>query len=244
MPARRTTTLLAIVAAAVLGLGATACSTQEQPTAATVTPDRPVLQPGAPGEANTTHTGPVSIPVEEPNEADVLFVKSMIVHHAQALEMVDLAEDGLEDGQVSALAQRIRAAQGPELGALVAWLAEQEELVPPEAADAGVDVEGLGGELGARSRDGGHAHGSGDEDGMAGMASPEQLQELGEARGRQADLLFLELMTAHHEGALDMITTHGADGIDVRAREMSDEMFVEQTAEIGRMSELRERLAG
>jgi uncharacterized protein (DUF305 family) len=244
MPARRTTTLLAIVVATVLAPGLTACSTEEQPTAATVTPDRPVLQPGAPGEANTTHTGPVSLPVEEPNGADVLFVKSMIVHHAQALEMVDLAEDGLEDRQVSALAQRIRAAQGPELGALVAWLAEQDELVPPEAADAGVDVEGLGAELGARSRGGGHAHGSGGEDAMAGMASPEQLRELGEARGRQADLLFLDLMTAHHEGALDMITTHGSDGIDVRAREMSDEMFVEQTAEIGRMSELRERLTG
>lgn len=241
MPARPLQTLLV---AALVGLGTSACSATDEPSAATVTPDRPVIQPGAPGEANTTHTGPVSIPVEEPNEADVLFAKSMIVHHAQALEMVDLAEDGLEDEQVSALAQRIRAAQGPELAALVAWLVQHDELVPPEAADAGVDVESLGGELGARPRDGGHGHGSEDENAMAGMASPEQLQELDAARGREADLLFLELMTAHHEGALDMVTTHGTEGIDVQAREMSDEMFVEQTAEIGRMAQLREGLAG
>ena len=243
MPARPLATLLV---AALVGLGSSACSAAEEPTAATVTPDRPVIQPGAPGEANTTHTGPVSLPVEEPNEADVLFAKSMIVHHAQALEMVDLAEDGLEDEQVSALARRIRAAQGPELAALVGWLVEHDELVPPEAADAGVDVEGLGGKLGARPRDGGHGHGSGDRDNdaMAGMASPEQLQELDAARGREADLLFLELMTAHHEGALDMVTVHGTEGIDVRAREMSDEMFVEQTAEIERMAQLREGLAG
>ncbi len=242
MPARTTTTLLL---AAVLGLATTACSASEEPTSVTVTPERPVLQPGAPGEANTVHTGPVTLPVEEPNEADVVFVKSMIVHHAQALAMVDLAEDGLEDELVAGLADRIRAAQGPELATLVAWLAEHEELVPPEAADAGVDVEGLGGELGARGRDGGHEHGGAEgADGMAGMATPEQLQRLDDATGQEADLLFLELMTAHHEGALEMITTHGTHGIDVRAREMSDEMFVEQTAEIGRMAELRERLEG
>ncbi|GGK55929.1 DUF305 domain-containing protein [Ornithinimicrobium pekingense] len=241
MPARPLPTLLV---AALVGLGASACSSTEQPSATTVTPDRPVIQPGAPGEASTTHTGPIAIPVEQPTDADVLFVKSMIVHHAQAIEMVDLAEDGLEDRQVVALAERIRAAQGPEVGAMAAWLAEQDELVPPEAADVGVDVEALGGELGARPRGGGHAHATGGQETMAGMASPEQLERLGSARGQEADLLFLELMTAHHEGALDMIDQHGAGGLDVRAREMADEMSVEQTAEIGRMAELRDRILG
>jgi uncharacterized protein (DUF305 family) len=240
MSARRTSTVLLAV---LVGLGASACTTSEEPSAATVTPDRPVIQPGAPGEANATHSGPLTVAVEEPNDADVFFVKSMVVHHAQALEMVDLAEDGLQDEQVRAIAERIRAAQGPELGALVAWLVEQDELVPPEAVDAGVDVEGLGGELGARPQGDGHSHGgTAGAGGMAGMATPEQLQELDAAQGRAADVLFLELMTAHHQGALEMVTTHGADGLDVRAREMSDEMFVEQTAEMGRMAELLERL--
>ena len=240
MSARLAPTLLL---AALVGLGTAACSASEEPSAATVAPERPVIQPGAPGEANTTHTGPISIAAEEPNEADVFFVKSMIVHHAQAVEMVDLAEDGLEDEQVRAIAERIRAAQGPELGAMVAWLVQEDELVPPEAVDAGVDVERLGGEVGARPQDGSHDHGGLEgQGGMTGMATPEQLQELGAADGRDADVLFLRLMTAHHEGALEMVTAHVADGLDPRAREMSDEMFVEQTAEIGRMAELLERL--
>jgi uncharacterized protein (DUF305 family) len=79
---------------------------------------------------------------------------------------------------------------------------------------------------------------------MAGMASPEQLQALGQARGREADVMFLELMTAHHEGALTMVEEHAGEGIDVRAMEMGAEMHVEQTSEINRMAELLERLGG
>lgn len=239
MPARRTVPLLMAV---LLGLGTSACSASDEPSATTVTPDRPVIQPGGPGEANTTHTGPIVIPDPEVNDADVLFATSMVVHHAQAIEMVDVVEDGLEDEQVRALAERIRAAQGPELGALVAWLAQRDRLVPPEAVDAGVDVEGLGGSVGARSRAGGHSHGGGDT--MAGMATPEQMQALASARGRTADVLFLELMTRHHEGALEMATEHAANGIDQQAQEMSAEMFAEQSAEITRMAELLERLEG
>ncbi len=36
------------------------------------------------------------------------------------------------------------------------------------------------------------------------MATPEQMFELESASGAEFDRLFLELMTAHHEGAIDM----------------------------------------
>lgn len=216
------------------------CSTSPSTTAVTVTPDRPVIQPGAPGEANATLTGPIAVPVEEPNEADVRFAQAMIVHHAQALAMVEISRDGLEDERVRGLAERIGAAQGPEVGALVAWLVRHDEPVPQEAVDAGIDVEELGGQVGARAR----GHGGHDAQEMTGMATQEELAALGAASGREADVLFLELMTAHHEGALVMTTEHGTEGIDAQAREMSDEMHVEQTAEIDRMAELLEALRG
>ncbi|GAA5159645.1 DUF305 domain-containing protein [Ornithinimicrobium tianjinense] len=229
--------LVSLVLGAALLAG---CSASQTPTAVTVTPDRPVIQPGGPGEANATLTGPIAIPVEEPNEADVRFAQAMIIHHAQALEMVEIARDGLEDQAVRGLAERIAAAQGPEVGALVGWLVRHDEPVPQEAVEAGVDVKGLGGRVGARSR--GHAGHDAEE--MAGMATADQLEALGTASGRAADVLFLELMTAHHEGALVMTTEHGTQGIDAQAREMSDEMHVEQTAEIDRMAELLATLRG
>ena len=234
MPLRTLPLLLALT----LALGA--CSATDEVAMTTVTPERAVLQPGAPGEANTTHTGPIAIPVEEPSAADVTFAQAMIVHHAQALEMVEVAREGLTDEQVRSLADRISAAQGPEIGSLVAWLTEHGEPVPQEAVEAGIDVEALGADVGARAPGGGHGH---DED-MAGMASPEQLEDLAAARGQDADVLFLELMTAHHEGALAMVDEHATGGIDPRMREMADEMAVEQTVEIERMAELLERLRG
>lgn len=219
-----------------------------RPTTATVTPDRPVIQPGRPGEANTTHTGPVAVPAPQDNDADARFMAEMIIHHTQALEMVERSREGLADEEVRALAERIEAAQAPELAAMAAWLVEHDRPVPQAAVDAGVDVAGMGGQVArgveAASASGGHAGHGGEHADMPGMASPAELDALAAARGREADLLFLELMTRHHEGALEMAGVHGAEGIDERAIEMSTGMHSEQAVEIDRMEQLRERLAG
>lgn len=248
-PARTRLTLPSALALA-LSLGLTACAADEpaDTSMATVTPERPVIQPGRPGEANTTHTGPVAVPAPQDNDADARFMAEMLMHHAQALEMVDRSRDGLEDPEVRALAERIEAAQRPEMEVMAAWLVQHDRPVPREAVDAGIDVEGMGGQV-ARAVEGGAAstggHGShGSHDDMPGMASPAELDALAAARGREADLMFLELMSAHHEGALEMAGVHGAEGIDERAIEISTSVHAEQAVEIDRMAQLRERLAG
>jgi uncharacterized protein (DUF305 family) len=40
---------------------------------------------------------------------------------------------------------------------------------------------------------------------MPGLLTPAQLAQLGTARGREFDRMFLALMTRHHEGALQMV---------------------------------------
>ena len=42
--------------------------------------------------------------------------------------------------------------------------------------------------------------------GMQGMMSPQQMRELANASGAMFDRMFLEMMIAHHEGAVE----HGA----------------------------------
>ena len=194
------------------------------------------------------------MPTPTASAADTTFMQEMIHHHAQALEMVDLVEGDLEDAEVQAIAARIRDAQGPEIEIMATWLVANDQPVPGVAGGAGVDLEGLGAVLLEEHADPGDGHGGGHGDGhgviqdggaahdMPGMASPEQLQELGAATGRQADLLFLELMTAHHAGALVMLDEHGLGGSDLRAMEIGDEMSAEQRAEIGRMEDIRARL--
>jgi uncharacterized protein (DUF305 family) len=212
-------------------LGTAACTGDDE---AAPTPSSVVVQPGQPGEtARTTapedFTGPAA--PGEWNQADVAFVTDMIGHHLQALDMAALAPDRAESPDVVAFAERIAAAQGPEIHALAAWLQERELPVPAE-------VESLDG-TGPRVPDAGHDHGPG---GMAGMLSAEQMSALEAASGAEFDRLFLEGMIQHHQGALDMADVVLVDGQDTYALEIAADTAAGQGAEIDRMRGLLDAL--
>ena len=111
----------------------------------------------------------------------------MIPHHRQTLEMAALARGRAADPRVLAVAERIEAVQGPEIAALESWSAGREQ-----HADG--------------------AHGAGH--GMPGMATPAQLAALATASGPAFDRLFVELMTAHHQGAVTMAQEVDLAGTD------------------------------
>ncbi|HVL83887.1 MAG TPA: DUF305 domain-containing protein [Pseudonocardia sp.] len=183
-----------------------------------------VVVPGRPGEPAQVLPGAEAAQRHVPDPvspADVTFVQRMIPHHQQALEMAELAPGRAADRRVLALAERISVAQGPEIAAMQAWLERPEVTVL------------TGGEPGH----GGHA----DHSGMPGMATPAQLAALGAARGTDFDRLFLELMIAHHEGALRMAHEVLTAGTDVTAGRLAQDVGATQSAEIARM---REMLAG
>lgn len=52
---------------------------------------------------------------------DQLFAAMMIPHHQQAIEMSDLALGNSTDPEIIALAQEIKAAQGPEIEQMKSW---------------------------------------------------------------------------------------------------------------------------
>lgn len=182
-----------------------------------------VIVPGGPGEVAQV------LPVDEARErmtpqpvspADVAFVSGMIPHHEQALTMAALAPERAADPQVRAIAERITAAQGPEILALQGWLDAQEA--------AGRLVGQAGGH--------GGGHGSGHAGGQhPGMATPAQLDELAAASGAEFDRLFLRLMITHHEGALRMADDQRRGGSDVLASQMADDVTSGQSTEIERM---------
>ena len=51
----------------------------------------------------------------EHNEAGVTFAQEMIVHHAGAINMAELASDRAASREIKALAEKVKAAQGPEI---------------------------------------------------------------------------------------------------------------------------------
>ncbi|MFE7932695.1 DUF305 domain-containing protein [Streptomyces sp. NPDC057456] len=171
-----------------------------------------VIAPGKPGETNRTLSAQDAAEQraddDTPNSADVAYARMMIQHHAQALEMTELAPKQAESKAVKGLASRIGAAQGPEIQAMKGWLTTYGE-------------DETGGE---------HDHPA-----MPGMATEAQLTQLRAAHGKAFDALFLTLMITHHEGALTMAADVKAQGNNVRIEEMADDVIAQQTSEITRM---------
>ncbi|MGW7435095.1 DUF305 domain-containing protein [Streptomyces sp. NPDC054849] len=179
-----------------------------------------IVAPGRPGEKARTLTPEQAAkakPDDTPNAADHAYVQRMIEHHRQALTMSALTPQRSAADGVKRLAERITAAQKPEIGAMEKWLARHP------APSAGSGGHGHGG-------DHGPDHGA-----MPGMATEQQLKELAQARGADFDRLFLKLMTAHHEGALKMAGEALAGGNNVAVEEMATEVVATQSAEIHRM---------
>lgn len=171
-----------------------------------------VVAPGKPGEDARTLSADEAVkarPDNRPNAADILYVQDMIKHHEQAVEMTELAGEHGEAKDVRGIADRIHDTQGPEIESMRAWLKRNGQPQEPK---------------------GGHDHAA-----MPGMATADRLKELGEARGAAFDRLFLELMIAHHDGALTMATDVLSEGNDVIVEEMANDVISSQTAEIDRM---------
>lgn len=164
-------------------------------------------------------------------EADVHFMTGMIGHHAQALIMSRMAPDNGASSQVQTLAARIINAQNDEIASMQRWLRDRGEPVPE------IGIDGL--EL--------HLHGVAVHAmHMPGMLTPEQLQELDDASGRNFDRLFLRYMIQHHQGAVTMVDElFGTDGAaqDDAAFKLASDIHVDQRTEIARMERMLETMS-
>jgi uncharacterized protein (DUF305 family) len=224
-PLRSTTAL--VLTAALLVPAAAACSEPDQVSTA------PVIAPKRPGEeAEVLPPGTALDPVEQPfTAADVAFVAGMIPHHAQALELAALAPERASHTQVLGLASRIWDVQGPEMDVFRTWLTERE--LAEDGRPLAQRRHDHGGEAG------GAGHAGHPADAAHGMASAEDIARLTQARGTEFDRLWLQLMIAHHQGALEMAHRRDLDGgQDVRAGELAADVAVTQLDEIHRMEAL------
>ena len=177
------------------------------------------IQPGMPGEPAST--GSAEVAEVEVNHADIAFVQMMVPHHAQAVVMAELAERHAVDGRVRRLAGRIRAAQGPEVTFLAAWL-DRKGIEVPSAADDPEDFDHSA-----------HGHSA-----MAGMLTGAQMDRLAHARGRTFDRLFLRRMIGHHAGAVEMAAVVAEEGSDLTVAEMAADVWVTQSTEIDLMRDM------
>jgi uncharacterized protein (DUF305 family) len=117
------------------------------------------------------------------------FLRDMSTHHAQAVEMSMVAHANSADPAIVTLAGDIALTQHGQINYMQAWLRDWH-LSPTSSQpvmawmpdSAGSVVNGL----------------------MPGMATPEQMDKLRKATGRDLDVQFLTLMRQHHLGGIHM----------------------------------------
>lgn len=159
----------------------------------------------------------------ERNDADVRFAQMMIPHHRQAVEMAQIALDRAESPEVKELAEQIRSAQDPEIATMTGFLQAWGVEVPAAGSVGGM---GHGGTSGVNPSM------------MSGMMTPEQMGQLGSASGAAFDMLFLQMMIVHHEGAIADSQRELTEGINPQAKELATQIVSSQTAEITRIQQL------
>lgn len=194
------------------------------------------------GDEQTSATGsggaPAPIPVSqissEHNQADVRFVQHMIPHHQQAIEMTQLAAERAGREEVKALAEQISAAQGPEIETMQNMLERWGVAMDGMDGMGDMDHSHMG-----HSQMGGmdHSH-MGDMGDMQGMMTPQQMNQLTNASGAEFDRLFLEMMVAHHQGAVEMARAVQANGQNQQAIELARQIEQVQLQEIQHMQDL------
>jgi uncharacterized protein (DUF305 family) len=167
-------------------------------------------------------------------EADVHFMTAMIHHHAQAIEMSELAPERTSNSSIRTLAARIINAQADEIATMERWLADRGQPVPHLHHDHGDHDD-------HDDHDDHAAHALPGMSAMPGMLTAQQLRELAEARERAFDRLFLALMIEHHQGAVEMVSelvaTDGA-AQDEEVFRFASDVQVDQITEIARMERM------
>jgi uncharacterized protein (DUF305 family) len=202
--------LLTSVSFSLLLLGQTSIGMAHEP---------PIIQPGAPGEPVQEITAEEAIQIANSSysPADVLFMQDMIPHHNQAVEMSVLVADRTNRQELLDAAGRIDASQMDEIAFMQTWLSERGESMPEPAAYSAMHTS--------------HS--------MAGMASPEQMNELRQAQGSDFERMFLELMVEHHKGAVKMVEElleQPGSAYDPVFLEFTTDITNDQNAEIERLN--------
>lgn len=165
---------------------------------------------GGSDSATPATAPPVAPPDQEFNAEDVMFAQGMIPHHAQAVEMasIALAPERAASEKVRDLAERIQAAQDPEIEQMTEWLTSW---------DQPLDMPAMAGMV------------------MDGMVASGDVDALAELDGDDFDAEWTRLMIAHHEGAIAMAEDEIEGGLNQEVVTLAETIVTTQQAEIDEM---------
>ena len=146
---------------------------------------------------------------------DVAFATNMIPHHQQAVDLTTLVPERSTNPELITLAQQIAAAQQPEIDTMKAFLVQWKE-------NPGDETE----------------HGAHGAMAMGGMVDEATMAKLATLKGTAFDTLWLQSMIGHHQGAIEMAKAEIANGQNVDAKQLAQNIITAQQAEIDQMQKM------
>jgi uncharacterized protein (DUF305 family) len=156
------------------------------------------------------------------------FARDMTTHHAQAVEMSLIAYRSATLPEVRQIAVDIATGQQGEIGAMQTWLREwglsPTGSQPPMSwmSDGATVKDGL----------------------MPGMATPQQMAALRDAKGVDVDRQFLTLMYNHHLGGIHMIDAALAETDNAEVVRVAETMKATQQSELNNLRQLEAQAKG
>lgn len=158
----------------------------------------------------------------DPNATDTGFLQDMRFHHEQAVQLSFIYLDRPDtDPNLTTVARDIVVSQQQEIGIMIQLL---RDFGQPEINESDVAMAWMGDPVPL--------------DDMPGLATPEQITALTRASGAEADALFAQLMTAHHQGGIHMADHAAAHARTDEVRTMATKMAAGQRDEVAEMARL------
>jgi uncharacterized protein (DUF305 family) len=168
-------------------------------------------------------------PLTEPgdNSVEAGFLRDMSTHHAQAVEMSMTAHANSTDPDVVTLAGDIALTQQGQINYMQAWLRDWH-LSPTSTKSPMTWMPGGPAEV---------VNGL-----MPGMATPQQLDALRKATGKQLDIQYLQLMRQHHLGGIHMAQEAIALSNNKNVDWLAGTMVTSQQGEINAIDDMLKQL--
>jgi uncharacterized protein (DUF305 family) len=159
--------------------------------------------------AGTDHKSMASSPNAASQPFDLQFIDTMTHHHQGAIDMARMALTKSNNDELKKFAQKIIDDQNKEIGRMKDW---RDKWYSGKPAALNMEMPGMA-------------------DSMK-MMMGDDMKKMEAASGKEFDLMFLDMMKPHHEGAIAMAKDALAKAEHQEIKTVSNEIIKEQEAEI------------
>ncbi|WP_334187114.1 DUF305 domain-containing protein [Noviherbaspirillum sp.] len=143
---------------------------------------------------------------------DLQFLDTMAAHHQSAIDMAQLVESRAAHDELKKMAMKIIDDQQREVKQMMSW---KEQWYAGKGDAVNMQMPGM-------------------KESMKGM--DKEMKQLSASKGEAFDLMFIDMMTKHHKGAVQMAKTALSKAEHKEVKQIAQKIVDEQQKEISQFS--------